>query len=114
VVTNLERTNFLNNEASAADNSGKKNASAMRNLIIDGAKGGEIKRRHDVTFPLLTLHRGKDCVHFSTGFFQKRKHCLYRCPADFSYEKPMTTLLLMHDRVSFDKIQPKQVGYFRT
>jgi hypothetical protein len=25
---------------------------AMRNLIIDGAAGGEIKIRHDVTFPL--------------------------------------------------------------
>jgi hypothetical protein len=43
----------------------------MRNLIIDGAAGGATKRRHDVTFPLLTLHRGKDRVHFSTGFFQK-------------------------------------------
>jgi hypothetical protein len=40
---------------------------AMRNRIIDGAAGGEPKRRHDVTFPLLMLHR----VHFSTGFFQK-------------------------------------------
>jgi hypothetical protein len=29
------------------------------------------KRRHDVTFPLLTLHHGKDRVHFSTGFFQE-------------------------------------------
>jgi hypothetical protein len=65
----------------------------MRNLIIDGVAGGDTKIRHDVTFPLLTLHRGKDRVHFSTGFFQK-------------YEKPMTilrTLLLMHDGVSFDK-----------
>jgi hypothetical protein len=44
---------------------------AMRNLLIDGAAGGETKRRHDVTFPVLTLHRGKDRVHFSTGFFQK-------------------------------------------
>jgi hypothetical protein len=44
---------------------------AMSNLIIDGAAGGETKRRHDITFPLLTLHRGKDRVHFSTGFFQK-------------------------------------------
>jgi hypothetical protein len=44
---------------------------AMRNLIIDGAAGAETKKRHDVTFPLLTLHRGKDRVHFSTGFFQK-------------------------------------------
>jgi hypothetical protein len=47
------------------------NEPAMRNLIIDGTAGGETKRRHDVTFPLLTLHRGKDRVHFSTGFFQK-------------------------------------------
>jgi hypothetical protein len=44
---------------------------AMRNLIIDGAAGGETKIRHDVTFPLLTLHRRKDRVNFSTGFFQK-------------------------------------------
>jgi hypothetical protein len=43
----------------------------MRNVIIDGATGGETKRRHDVTFPLLTLHRGKDREHFSTGVFQK-------------------------------------------
>jgi hypothetical protein len=57
---------------------------AMRNLIIDGAAGGETKRRYDVTFPLLTLHRGKDCVHFSTRFFQK-ENIVY-----FSYEKPMT------------------------
>jgi hypothetical protein len=40
-------------------------------VIIDGAAGGETKRRHDVAFPLLTLHRGKDRVHFCTGFFQK-------------------------------------------
>jgi hypothetical protein len=44
---------------------------AMRNLIIDGDAGGETKRRHDVTFPLFTLHRGKDRVHFCTGFFKK-------------------------------------------
>jgi hypothetical protein len=43
----------------------------MRNLIIDGAAGGKTKRCHDVTFPLLTSHRGKDRVNFSTGFFQK-------------------------------------------
>jgi hypothetical protein len=43
----------------------------MRTLIIDGAAGGETKRLHDVTFRLLTLHRGKDCLHSSTGFFQK-------------------------------------------
>jgi hypothetical protein len=47
-----------------------KNA-GMRNLIIGGAAGGETKRRHGVTFPLLTFHRGKYHVHFSTGFFQK-------------------------------------------
>jgi hypothetical protein len=51
----------------------------MRNLIIDGAAGGETKRRHDhdITFPLLTLHRGKDRVHFSTGFFQKENNIVY-------------------------------------
>jgi hypothetical protein len=35
---------------------------------MDGAAGGETKRRHDVTFPLLTLHCEKYRVHFSTGF----------------------------------------------
>jgi hypothetical protein len=29
-------------------------------MIIDGAAGGETKIRHDVTFPLLTLHHEKD------------------------------------------------------
>jgi hypothetical protein len=62
----------------------------LQMLIIDGAAGDDTKIRHDVTFPLLTLHRGKDCEHFSTGFFQKEdivytgisyktedsKHCL--------------------------------------
>jgi hypothetical protein len=43
----------------------------MSNLIIDGAAGGETKIRHDVTFSMLTLHREKDRVHFSKGFFQK-------------------------------------------
>jgi hypothetical protein len=65
----------------------------MRNLIIDGAAGGETKRCHDVTFPLFTLYRGKDRVHFFTGLFQKEN---------------------MHDGISFDRIQPKQVGYFGT
>jgi hypothetical protein len=51
---------------------------AMKNLIIDGAAGGETKRRHDVTFPLLTLHRGKDHrVHFSTAFFQFKFQIVY-------------------------------------
>jgi hypothetical protein len=59
-------------------------------MIIDGAAGGETKIRHDVTFPLLTLHRGKDRVHFCTGFFQKE------------------------NIVSFGNILPKQVGYFGT
>jgi hypothetical protein len=54
-----------------------------------------------VTFPLLTLHCGKDCVHFSTGFFQKEN--IVRKTDDI-----LRTLLLMHDGVSFDKIQPKQ------
>jgi hypothetical protein len=44
---------------------------AMKNLIIDGAAGGETKRRHDVTFPLLTLHRGKDVYIFLQDFSKK-------------------------------------------
>jgi hypothetical protein len=49
-------------------------------VIIDGAAGGETKIRHAVTFLLLTLHRGKDRVHFSTGFFPKENIVsLYRC-----------------------------------
>jgi hypothetical protein len=46
----------------------------MRNLIIDGAAGGETKKCHDVTFPLFTLHRGNDRVHFSTGLINDRVH----------------------------------------
>jgi hypothetical protein len=85
----------------------------MRNLIIDGAAGGETKRRHDVTFPLLTLHSGNDRVHFSTGFFQKEN--VYTSVLQiFRTNDILITLLLMHDGVSFDKIQPKQVGYFGT
>jgi hypothetical protein len=67
----------------------------MRNLRDNGAAGGEIKRRHDVTFPLLTLYRGKNRVHFCTGFFQKEYIVytgvlpIFQCPADFSYETPM-------------------------
>jgi hypothetical protein len=69
-------------------------------VIIDGAAGGETKRRHDVTFPLLTLHRGKDRVHFHFSsvdvaprkrsctffyrIFPKTKHCLCRRPGEFS------------------------------
>jgi hypothetical protein len=70
-----------------------------------------------VTFPLLTLHHGKDRVHFSTGFFQKENICPYRYPADFSYKKTdenLRTLLLVHDGISFGIILPKQVGYFGT
>jgi hypothetical protein len=88
----------------------------MRNLIIDGAAGGETKRHHDVTFPLLTLHRRKDCVHFSTGFFQK-ENIVYTVSCRFFIRKTdeiLRTLLLMHDGISFDQILPKQVGYFGT
>jgi hypothetical protein len=73
-------------------------------FIIDGAASGVTKIRDDVTFPLLTLHRGK--YHLS-----KRKLCLYRRPADFSYEKPMRyrTLCLMHDDISIKSYQTKWV-----
>jgi hypothetical protein len=84
-------------------------------VIIDGAAGGETKRCHDVTFLLLTLHRGKDRVHFSTGFFQE--HCLQPASCRFFIritDEILRTLRLMHDGISFDKILPKQVGYFGT
>jgi hypothetical protein len=77
----------------------------MRNLIIDGAAGGETKRRHDVNFHLLTLHRGKYRVHFYTGFFQKENTDFIR-----KTDEILRILLLMLDGVSFDKIIPKQVG----
>jgi hypothetical protein len=90
---------------------------AMRNLIIDGAAGGETKIRHDVTFSLLTLHRGKDPCTFFYRIFPKRKHLSIPVSCIFFVRKTddiLRTLLLMHDGGSFDKIQPKQVGYFGT
>jgi hypothetical protein len=42
--------------------------------------------------------------------YPKRKHCLYRRPVD----EISRTLHLMLDGISFDKILPKQVGYFGT
>jgi hypothetical protein len=85
-------------------------------VIIDGAAGGETNRRHDVTFTVDVAPRKRLCTFFYM-IFPKRKHRLYRCPADFSYEKPieiLRTLLLMHDGISLGKILPKQVGYFGT
>jgi hypothetical protein len=43
----------------------------------------------------------------STGFIQKKTLSI---PAD----EISRTLRLMHDGIGFDKIQPKQVGYFGT
>jgi hypothetical protein len=89
---------------------------AMRNLIIDGAAGGETKIRNDVTFPLQTLHRGKDRVIFLQDF-SKTKTLSLPVSCRFFVRKTddiLRTLLLMHDGVSFDKIQSKQVGYFGT
>jgi hypothetical protein len=89
---------------------------AVRNLIIDGAAGGETKRRHAVTFPLLTLHRGKDLYIFLQDF-SKKKTLSILVSSRFFVRKTddiLRTLLLMHDGESIDKIQPKQVGYFGT
>jgi hypothetical protein len=64
---------------------------AMRNLIIDGAAGGETKRHHKWRhFSFVDVAPRKRSCTFFYRIFLKRKHCLYRCPADFSYEKPMT------------------------
>jgi hypothetical protein len=58
------------------------------------------------------LHRGKDRVYFSTGFFQK-ENIVYTGVLPI-FRTKNRTLHLMHDDVRFDKIQPKQVGYFGT
>jgi hypothetical protein len=81
-------------------------------VIIDGGAGSETKRCHDVTFPLLTLLRRKNRVHFSTGFFQK-ENIVYTGVLRETGEI-LRTLLLMHDGISFGKLLPKQVGYFGT
>jgi hypothetical protein len=45
----------------------------MGNLLHNRRRSsGATKIRHDGTFPLLTSHRGKDRVQFSTGFIQKK------------------------------------------
>jgi hypothetical protein len=80
----------------------------MRNLIIDGA---ETKRRHDVTFPLLTSHSGKDRVHFVHDFSKTLSipvSCRYLVRKT---DEILRTLLLMHNGISFGKILPRQVGY---
>jgi hypothetical protein len=85
---------------------------AMRNLIIDGAAGGETKRRHDVTFPLL-----EKIVYIFLQDFSKKKTLSMPVSCRFFIRKTddiLRTLLLMHDGVSFDEIQPKQVCYFGT
>jgi hypothetical protein len=64
-------------------------------MTIDGAAGGETKRRHGVTFPLLTLHRGEDRVHFCTGFFQKENMVYTGVLQIFSYEKLMRSRVLV-------------------
>jgi hypothetical protein len=43
----------------------------MRNLIIDGAAGGEAKIRYDVTFPLLAAPR--------RGLVLQVPHCKVMC-----------------------------------
>jgi hypothetical protein len=58
-------------------------------FLIDGAASEETKIRHDVTFPLLTLSTAEKIVYNFLQDLSKRKHCLYRRPADCSYEKPM-------------------------
>jgi hypothetical protein len=88
----------------------------MKNLIIDGAAGGETKRRHDVTFPLLRCTAEKILYIFLLDF-SKKKTLSMPVSCRFFVRKTddiLRTLLLMHEGVSFDKIQPKQVGYFGT
>jgi hypothetical protein len=76
----------------------------MRNLIIDGAAGGETKRRHDVTFPLLTLHREKIVYIFLQDFSKKKTlSILVSCTFVRKTDDILRTLLLMHDGVRLIK-----------
>jgi hypothetical protein len=80
---------------------------AMRNLIIDGAAGGETKRRCTA----------EKIVFIFLQDFSKKKTLSIPVSCRFFVRKTddiLKTLLLMHDGVSFDIIQPKQVGYFGT
>jgi hypothetical protein len=46
-----------------------------------------------------------------------KENIVYTGVLQIFHQKPMTiprTLRLMHDGISFDKIRPKQVGYFGT
>jgi hypothetical protein len=57
--------------------------------------------------------RKRSCTFFSTGLF--RKHCLYRPSCRFFIRKIdeiSRSLRLMHDGAPFDKILPRQEGYF--
>jgi hypothetical protein len=67
--------------------------------MIDSAASGGPERRH---FFSVDVAPWKGCVYFSTRFIQKKTLSISR------------TLHLMHDGISFDKILPKQVGYFGT
>jgi hypothetical protein len=87
---------------------------AMRNLIIDGAAGGETKRCHFSSVDVAP--RKRSCTFFYRIFFKKKTFFI---PVSCRFfirrtDDILRTLLLMHDGVSFDRIQPKQVGYFGT
>jgi hypothetical protein len=85
-------------------------------MIIDGAAGGETKRRHDVTLPLLNCTTEK-IVYIFVQDFSEKKTLSIPVSCRFFIQKTheiLRTLLLMHDGISFGKILPKQVGYFGT
>jgi hypothetical protein len=74
-------------------------------FIIDGAASEATRRRH---FSSVDVRR------FSTVFIQKKTLSI---PASCRFfirktDEISRTLRLIHDGISFDKILPKQVGYF--
>jgi hypothetical protein len=72
-------------------------------MIIDSAAGGETKRLHDVTFPLLTLPVQK-IVYIFVQDFSKKKTLSIPASCRFFIRKPdevLRTLLLMHDGISY-------------
>jgi hypothetical protein len=58
--------------------------------------------------------QAKDRVQLSTGFIQKKTLSIPVSWRVFIRKNWSRTLRLIHDGISFDKILPKQVGYFGT
>jgi hypothetical protein len=60
-------------------------------------------------FSSVVEHRGNDCVHFCTGFIQKKTLSITGVLQIFhtKLNEISRTLRLMHDGISFDQILPR-------